>query len=123
MRDTGKLLAGWSKDGKETETTAGCPPKLDASKWSTTQMSNFVDSLLGHNQHVSRKVKYFLVANGLRFLNQFTEFMNLELSGKFKCKGDLIAKNTFYNRVSKKILNYFYNLFENCVWKFFHKKS
>ena len=75
MVKTGKALAGWCAGNAESGYTSGKPLSLSHITSDEEKVDGFVSSLLGHKTLLDRDVKRLLVANGLRFYDDFVMFL------------------------------------------------
>lgn len=100
MRKAGKVLAGWSNGNDDARFTCGCPPTCSDIVTEKEKVQSFIESLMGHNNHVPKAVKEILVANMLRFWDDFIEILDKEPNGKYKD----VMEHPFVNRVHKALL-------------------
>jgi len=82
----------------------GIPPTFDSisdKKTMRPKLRKLVKELLGHHEGIDDDLKDLLVANGIRFFNDYLQVLEDEPLGKFKDKG-LDHKKTndmFVNKV------------------------
>ena len=93
----GRVQAGWDSEG------GGVPPSLESIGCMTQlQKDKLVDSLLGHHNFLSKDVKNILVANGIRFIYDYMDFMISDPQSPHNedsCLEDLAAANHFLKQV------------------------
>ena len=89
MRKSGKVLAGWTSGNDDSSHTSGCPPTLDSiSKSDKAKVSLFVKTLLGDHKHIKAGVKELLVANMMRFWNDFLAIIEEDPEGRYHAVRD-----------------------------------
>ena len=91
MVKSGRAIYDWPVDD------GGIPPTMDSIKTSREKINPFVSNLLGRHVRVNEEVKYMLVANGLRFYNNFREILANEPLGTYE--KDVSSKHKFCNQV------------------------
>ena len=99
MVRTGKALAGWVSGNTSTQFTCGKPPSLDDIITESDKVNGFVTSLLGHKVNLSNDVKNLLVANMLRFYQNFIDFLKKDPCQTYKSE-ESISSHAFVYRVS-----------------------
>ena len=98
MTKSGRAMYKWPTDD------GGIPPTFDSindQKTMRPKVRKLVKELLGHHEGIDDDLKYLLVANGIRFFNDYLQVLEDEPLGKFKDKG-LQHKKTndlFVNKV------------------------
>ena len=114
MVKSGRAMYDWP-NGK-----GGIPPTVRSIKIQKEKLSKFVNELLGQHFPVLKpEVAYHLVANGLRFWDQYIDLMMQEPRKEFDSLQKLKMKNIFVNQVrnilffiqSKKIIYFFYKTY------------
>ena len=78
MRKAGKVLAGWCNGDKDSKHTSGSPPSLDDIVTAKGKVLSFVKCLLEDHKHLKAGIKEMLVANLMRFWNEFIEILSLD---------------------------------------------
>lgn len=98
MMKSGRVMYGWPQDD------GGIPPKLENIKTYQTdqgKIRKFVNELLGKHTELGRDMKNLLVANGMRFFDDYIKLMLDEPSHMYSNLHDLLEKDVFVNKVSE----------------------
>jgi hypothetical protein len=80
---TARVLGGWKTQVGSDKYIGGRAPKLLPScPEEKKQIDHLCKCLLGHQVHVSEDVKMILIANGIRFYDDFVDFLRKEPGGE-----------------------------------------
>jgi len=101
QRKSGLVMAGW---GTTTDIgikcTKGQPPNLDSITTNRDKLHSFRVMLIGHRPGLHRTLKNILLANCLRFYDDFITFLMKEPNGKYKTMELIASANPFVNKVN-----------------------
>ena len=76
-------MAGWTDGDNDSIFTSGCPPNLNDIVTEKEKVNRFVDILLGQFPDVKPSVKRMLIANVIRFWNEFVGIIRNEEKGRY----------------------------------------
>jgi hypothetical protein len=85
MKKSALAMGEWPNCGSSgIKATSGASPDFSSIKNDEVLVKSFVKHLIGDVQGLNEEVKSILVANGLRHMDAFQDFMKLEPTGKFQ---------------------------------------
>jgi hypothetical protein len=100
MSKSGKVMYGWNLNKLGDNFMGGSPPNLDDITVEKIKLEKFMQSLLGHSK-LPRDIKRILLANGLRFYDDFVQLVMKEPRGKFSTMEKLKEHHFFVRNVSE----------------------
>ena len=101
MEKSGRAINDWP------HLCGGFPPTMESINTSKSKVKPFVDCLMGRHIGLPLNVRYYLVANGIRFFDEFLNVLHDEPLGKYKTLEDKKTKNMFVNKVRDFLTNCF----------------
>ena len=118
MQKSAEVMGGWPVGQDEgMKGMCGNPPDFSCLQHDMLRVDKFVEYLLGNCVGLTKTMKRMLVANGLRFFDNCTEFLRKEPSGKFRgehLSGNCLFLNTIHEGL--KVAQVSKNEFEE--WRF-----
>ena len=93
---SGKTLAGWTVTYGHNQIHGGITPTLTAIDTDNIDaIYKFRDALLGTDDSLSYHVKNILLANGLRFLNDFLLLLLKDPKKQYTSEDDVMSRHPF----------------------------
>lgn len=94
-----RTMYGWNIVRLGDDYCGGCPPDLDDISTDRNKISPFINALLCHIT-LHPKMKNILVANAIRFFDDFVKLLKKEPRGTFLAFEDMKEKHIFVRNVS-----------------------